>query len=209
MFARTANVRFRQADAEDTALLVLGAGPDATLTIETSNAMSSFPGTIEIHGTAGWLRAEGTFDDGATILTHAGDRHTFPDITTAEVYERALLDFLGAVRGLPAIGATPRQAADTVAIVEAAVQGIGRRPGAMNLASPIIDSHVHVWRSGHPGGAALWREPYPVRTAVGDARCRGRARGGPGDPEPGGMGQQLRHRGRGAVPRASVRLRAL
>jgi 1,5-anhydro-D-fructose reductase (1,5-anhydro-D-mannitol-forming) len=123
VFARTANVKFRQAGAEDTAVLVLGAGSDATLTIETSNAMSSFPGTIEIHGTAGWVRAEGTFDGGGTILTHAGDRHAFGDITTAEVYAQALVDFLGAVHGLPTIGATPRQAADTVAIVEAAVRG--------------------------------------------------------------------------------------
>jgi predicted dehydrogenase len=123
LFARTANLKFRQAGAEDTALLVLGAGSDATLTIETSNAMSSFPGTIEIHGTAGWARAEGTFDGGGTILTHTGDRHAFADITTAEVYEHALVDFLGAVHGLPSVGATPRQAADTVAIVEAAVRG--------------------------------------------------------------------------------------
>jgi len=123
VFARTANVKFRQAGAEDTALLVLEAGSDATLTIETSNAMPSFPGTIEIHGTAGWVRAEGTFDGGGTILTHAGDRHAFADITTAEVYDQALADFLDAVHGLPAIGATPRQAADTVAIVEAAVRG--------------------------------------------------------------------------------------
>jgi predicted dehydrogenase len=99
--ARTANLRFEQA----------------------SNAMSSFPGTIEIHGTAGWVRAEGMFDRGGTILTHAGDRHAFPEVTTAEVYAMALLDFLDGVRGLPTIGATPRQAADTIAIVEAAVRG--------------------------------------------------------------------------------------
>lgn len=123
VFARTANVRFRQAGAEDTALVVLAAGSDATIVIETSNAMSSFPGTIEIHGTEGWLRAEGTFDDAATIRTSAGNLHTFPDISAAEVYERALVDFLDGVRGLPTTGATPRQATDTVAIVEAAVRG--------------------------------------------------------------------------------------
>jgi predicted dehydrogenase len=123
VFARTANVRFRQAGAEDTALVVLAAKSDATIVIETSNAMSSFPGTIEIHGTDGWLRAEGTFDDGATIRTSAGDLRTFPDISAAEVYERALVDFLDGVRGRPTTGATPRQAADTVAIVEAAVRG--------------------------------------------------------------------------------------
>jgi predicted TIM-barrel fold metal-dependent hydrolase len=30
-------------------------------------------------------------------------------------------------------------------------------------ASQIIDSHVHVWRTGHPDAAALWQEPYPVQ----------------------------------------------
>lgn len=128
-FARTTNVKFEQASAEDTALLVLDAA-GATLTIETSNAMASFPAAIEIHGTAGWVRAEGTFDSGGTILTHTGDRHAFPEITAAEVYALALRDFLDAIRGLPTIGATPREAADTVAIVEAAVRGhrpAGRR----------------------------------------------------------------------------------
>jgi hypothetical protein len=33
------------------------------------------------------------------------------------------MDFLGAIHGLPMMGATARQAADTVAIVEAAVAG--------------------------------------------------------------------------------------
>jgi predicted dehydrogenase len=122
-FARTMNLTFRDAGAEDTAVLVLEAGSGATLTIETSNAMSSFPGTVEIHGSAGWVRAEGTFDGGGTVLTDAGDRHAQPDITDAEVYGRALQDFLGAVHGEPAIGATARQAIDTVAIVEAAVAG--------------------------------------------------------------------------------------
>jgi predicted TIM-barrel fold metal-dependent hydrolase len=32
----------------------------------------------------------------------------------------------------------------------------------LNLSSPIIDSHVHVWRAGHPDGAALWQEPYRI-----------------------------------------------
>jgi predicted dehydrogenase len=131
VFARTANVKFRQADAEDTALVVLEAGTDTTLTIETSNAMPSLPGTIEIHGTTGWVRAEGTFDGGGTVVTHAGDRRAWPHITNGQVYELALVDFLGAVHGLPALGATPRQAADTVAIVEAAVRGhrpVGQEP---------------------------------------------------------------------------------
>ena len=121
VFARTANVRFPQADAEDTALLVLGAGPDATLTIETSNAMSSFAGTIEIHGTAGWLRAEATFDHGATILTHSGDLHRFPDITAADVYEQGPARL---PRRRPRVAGDrchPAEAANTVAIVEAAV----------------------------------------------------------------------------------------
>jgi L-fuconolactonase len=32
----------------------------------------------------------------------------------------------------------------------------------MNPAARVIDSHVHVWRSGHPDEAALWRQPHPV-----------------------------------------------
>jgi L-fuconolactonase len=32
----------------------------------------------------------------------------------------------------------------------------------MNGSPPIIDSHVHVWRTGHPEAAPLWQDPYPV-----------------------------------------------
>jgi L-fuconolactonase len=32
----------------------------------------------------------------------------------------------------------------------------------MNPDLDIVDSHVHVWPHGHPDGAALWRDPYPV-----------------------------------------------
>jgi predicted dehydrogenase len=122
-YARTLNLTFRDAGAEDTAILVLEADPQITLTIETSNAMPSFPSTIEIHGSGGWVRAEATFDSGGTIHTHAGERHELPEVTAAEIYARALEDFLAAVDGRPAIGATAREGADTVAIVEAAVAG--------------------------------------------------------------------------------------
>jgi predicted dehydrogenase len=123
VFARTANLKFRDAGAEDTAILVLEAAPNVTLTIETSNAMASFPSTIEIHGSRGWARAEGTFDGGGTIVTHDGERPALPEVPAADMYDRALEDFLGAVQGRPAIGATAREAADTVAIVAAAVAG--------------------------------------------------------------------------------------
>jgi predicted TIM-barrel fold metal-dependent hydrolase len=32
----------------------------------------------------------------------------------------------------------------------------------VKLSSRVVDSHVHVWPRGHPDGAELWREPYPV-----------------------------------------------
>jgi L-fuconolactonase len=32
----------------------------------------------------------------------------------------------------------------------------------MNATATTIDAHVHVWRAGHPDGAPLWRDPYPV-----------------------------------------------
>ncbi len=119
--ARTTNVRFTDVDAEDTAVLVLQAPPRVTVVIETSNAMSSFPGAVELHGTAGWARAGGTFDGGGWIDTDAGERLDFAAITASEVYGRALADFLGALSGAPPHGASATEAAETVAIVEAAV----------------------------------------------------------------------------------------
>jgi UDP-N-acetyl-2-amino-2-deoxyglucuronate dehydrogenase len=121
-YARTSNLRFHEASAEDTALLVLDTEIGATVTVETSNATASFPGTIEIHGADGWIRADGTFDDGGMVLTHRG-RREFGRVSGEQVASAELDDFLAAIRGERAVGASPEQAALTVAIVEQAVRG--------------------------------------------------------------------------------------
>jgi UDP-N-acetyl-2-amino-2-deoxyglucuronate dehydrogenase len=119
-FARTSNFKFLEASAEDSVLLVLDTGVGALVTIETSNAMASFPGTIELHGSAGWARADGTFDGGGAIATHTGERRNFQDVSALQANGWALEDFLAGIDGSPTIGATARQAAENVAIVEAA-----------------------------------------------------------------------------------------
>ena len=80
-------------------------------------------------------------------------------ITAAEVYERALVDFLGAIHGQPAMGATARQAADTVAIVEAAVPGIAPRaeshePLARGSSTPTCTCGAPATRPGPLCGAS-------------------------------------------------------
>ena len=121
-FARTTNFKFDQASAEDTALLVLESAGGALLTIETSNAMSSFPGTVEVHGLDGWLRAGGTFDAGGSVVTHDGERVEFPAVTAADVYAASLRDFLAAVAGSPSRGTTAAEGAANVALIEEAVR---------------------------------------------------------------------------------------
>jgi predicted dehydrogenase len=120
-FARTTNFKFLDASAEDTAILLLDSDVGASITIETSNAMASFPGTIEVHGDRGWARAAGTFDGGGAIVTHTGECRSFPDIAPVEASASALRDFLAALGGSPAIGATAEQAAENVVIIAAAV----------------------------------------------------------------------------------------
>jgi predicted dehydrogenase len=120
-FARTTNFKFLQASAEDTAILLLDSDMGASITIETSNAMASFPGTIEVHGDRGWARAAGTFDGGGSIVTHTGECRSFVDFAPVEASASALRDFLAALEGFPAIGATGGEAAENVAIIAAAI----------------------------------------------------------------------------------------
>lgn len=119
-FARTSNYRFEGVSSEDTALLVLNATDGATIVVETSNAMSSFPGTIEVHGLDGWLRADSTFDGGGSVLSHTGERTTFPEVTARDTYALGFADFLSALRGGPSIGATAAEAVVSIRIIERA-----------------------------------------------------------------------------------------
>lgn len=141
-YARTANFRFAGAAAEDTALLVLDSDAGAIVTIEVSNAMSSYQGTVEVHGTGGWVRAEGTFDGGGTILAHDGERREFADVAALDVHRALLRDFLAALGGEPPVGATGAEAAATVAIVEAAAAGHRRAEPALNTRPTAADDRA-------------------------------------------------------------------
>jgi len=125
-FARTANHRFADVEAEDSAVLVIDAeAPDAspaTIVIDTSNALDSFPGTVEVFGSDGWIRADGTFDDDALVRRSAGDELRFAT-TAADVYRASLEDFADRVAGNDALGATGRDATVTTAIIETAAAG--------------------------------------------------------------------------------------
>jgi predicted dehydrogenase len=119
-FAKTANHKFRDAEGEDTATVLLELESGGLVTVETSNAFASFPGTIEIHGVDGWLRADGTFDGEGSVLTSGGERIDFPAVAPTAVADACLLDFLTAIEGGPSQGATAAEGAATVAIVEQA-----------------------------------------------------------------------------------------
>lgn len=119
--ARTANHRFVEVAAEDTAVLVIALDDGGTVIVETSNAMSSFPGTIEVHGSGGWFRADGTFDDHAVIVSHTGERHEFVS-GFEEVYRASLADFAARVHGRGGAGATAAEAVVTTRIIEAAAE---------------------------------------------------------------------------------------
>jgi hypothetical protein len=93
------------------------------VTVTTSNAMTSFPGTIEVHGLEGWIRADGSFDGGGSVATHSGERRDFPELAGTEVHAALLRDFLAAVDGRPSRGATAAEGAANVAIVERAATG--------------------------------------------------------------------------------------
>ncbi len=120
--AQTSNLKFVDVEAEDTVVLVLEAPSGTLMVIEASNAMASFPGTIEVHGLEGWIRAEGTFDGGGSVATHSGTEQGFPEITMDDTYVAELVDFVAAINGGPSHGATAADAAANVAIVEAAAK---------------------------------------------------------------------------------------
>lgn len=119
VWSRTGNVRFTDVEAEDTALLVAETPDGATIVVETSNAMSSFPGTVEVHGDEGWARADGTFDDLGRIQTHHGVVEEFTT-TSPAVYAASLADFAERVAGRRAVGATAADAVVTTRIIESA-----------------------------------------------------------------------------------------
>jgi len=123
VFAQTANHRFTETEAEDTAILVIDAPAEhssATVVIDTSNAMDSDAGTVEVFGSDGWLRAQGTFDDDAVIRSADGREVRFTT-TASDVYRSSLEDFVRRVADLSAVGASGAEAARATALIEEAV----------------------------------------------------------------------------------------
>lgn len=119
-YARADNFKFADVAGEDTAIVLLETPSGAVATVETSNAMASFPGTVEVHGLDGWLRADGSFDGGGSVLTSEGERRRFPETTMADAYAGSLRDFVAAVAGRESVGATAADGAANVEIVERA-----------------------------------------------------------------------------------------
>jgi 1,5-anhydro-D-fructose reductase (1,5-anhydro-D-mannitol-forming) len=114
------NFRFTEATSEDTAALTMETEGGSLILIQVSNAMSSFPRTIEVHGLDGWLRADDTFNNPGSVLAHTGEVRKFDDGPAEDVYVVAVEDFARGVRGGPMKGATAADGAAAVEIVEAA-----------------------------------------------------------------------------------------
>lgn len=125
-FAHTANLRFTDTEAEDTAVLVIEAeGTDTapvTIIIDTSNAMDSYQGTVDIFGSDGWIRSDGTFDDDAVVRRSDGADLRFTT-TADEVYRASVEDFISRIDGAATVGATGAEATVTTTIIETAVSG--------------------------------------------------------------------------------------
>ncbi len=107
-------------ETEDTAALLLSLGGHAIGIVETSAANASPGSRIEIYGDAGWIRAADTLTGEARIRTSVGDESRFPAPEPLEPYAAEIADFVRAVRGQPSIGASGREGAATVALLEAA-----------------------------------------------------------------------------------------
>ena len=111
--------RFEGVSLDSSAFLRLRTGQTSLISIETSNALESPGSILEIYGEGGWLRSMDSFHDLATNETNFSGSSLFQ--TTSEVtYLRMLEDFISACHGLPSIGATAKEAFESVLIVEQA-----------------------------------------------------------------------------------------
>lgn len=107
-------------ETEDTAALLLSLGGAAIGIVETSAANESPGSRIEIYGGAGWIRAANTLTGKGTIVTASGEELSFPAPAACEPYAAQVADFVRAVRGEPSTGASGRDGAAVVALIEAA-----------------------------------------------------------------------------------------
>lgn len=111
--------RFEGVSLDSSAFLRLRTGQTSLISIETSNALESPGSILEIYGEGGWLRSLDSFHDLATNETNFSGSSLFQ--TTSQVtYLRMLEDFISACHGFPSIGATAKEAFESVLIVEQA-----------------------------------------------------------------------------------------
>jgi predicted dehydrogenase len=111
--------RFEGVSLDSSAFLRLRTGQTSLISIETSNALESPGSILEIYGEGGWLRSMDSFHDMATNETNFSGSSTF-QTTSQDTYLRMLEDFISACHGLPSIGATAKEAFESVLIVEQA-----------------------------------------------------------------------------------------
>lgn len=117
-------------ETEDTAALLVSLGDRAIGIVETSGAAASPGSRIEVHGSRGWIRAEGTLTGAGRVCTSAGDEARFPEPAPLEPYVAQLGDLAGALRGQPSLGADGPAGAASVAVIAAAVARGTRLGGA-------------------------------------------------------------------------------
>jgi len=111
--------RFEGVSLDSSAFLRLRTGQTSLISIETSNALESPGSILEIYGEGGWLRSIDSFHDLATNDTNFSGSSSF-QTTSQATYLRMLEDFISACHGLPSIGATAKEAIESVLIVEQA-----------------------------------------------------------------------------------------
>ncbi len=111
--------RFEGVSLDSSAFLRLRTGQTSLISIETSNALESPGSILEIYGEGGWLRSMDSFHDMATNETNFSGSSLF-QTTSQDTYLRMLEDFISACHGLPSIGATAKEAFESVLIVEQA-----------------------------------------------------------------------------------------
>ena len=111
--------RFEGVSLDSSAFLRLRTGQTSLISIETSNALESPGSILEIYGEGGWLRSMDSFHDMATNETNFSGSSLF-QTSSQDTYLRMLEDFISACHGLPSIGATAKEAFESVLIVEQA-----------------------------------------------------------------------------------------
>lgn len=113
-------------DVDDLAVLLLQLGK-ATGVVETATGVQGPANRVEVHGTNGWAIATGVFVPrlgaaGGTLTTSDGSRTTYDTAPNPYVLQAAA--FAAWTAGAPYAGATAREGAVNIAILEEARKGM-------------------------------------------------------------------------------------